>query len=38
MNMKKNIEFLKKDRCVNDAFEKRLENVGLKVQYGSYSY
>lgn len=36
--MKETLEFLKKDRRVNSTFIKRLESVGLDVNYGTYSY
>lgn len=36
--MKKTIEFLQRDRQVNDTFMKKLEDIGLDVQYGKYSY
>lgn len=36
--MKNAIEFLKKDRRVNDTFKKRLEQVGLEIEYGEFSY
>lgn len=36
--MKNAIEFLKKDRKVNDTFKEKLEKVGLEIEYGTYSY
>lgn len=36
--MKETLEFLRKDRRVNSAFIKRLEAVGLGVNYETYSY
>lgn len=37
--MRENIEFLKKDRSASsDAFQKKLEEVGLPVYYGEFSY
>ncbi len=34
--MRNDIEFLKKDRLVNKAFEKRLEKVGLEIKHKPY--
>lgn len=36
--MRETLEYLKKDRRVNDTFIKRLKSVGLEVSYGTYSY
>lgn len=36
--MKETLEFLKRDRRINDTFIKKLESVGLKVYYGPYLY
>lgn len=36
--MKNTIEFLKKDRRVNNTFIEKLEKVGLSVNYSDYSY
>lgn len=36
--MKETIEFLKRDRKVNEAFISKLESVGLEVNYGSFGY
>lgn len=37
--MKENLEFLKRDRSANStAFEKKLNDVGLEIEYGIYSY
>lgn len=32
------IEYLNKDRKINSTFIKKLEKVGLEIQYGKYSY
>ena len=38
-SMKENIEFLKKDRSANSkAFEKRLNNIGIGINYGEFGY
>ena len=36
--MKETLEFLKRDREVNQTFIKKLKNVGLEINYGTYSY
>ena len=37
--MRENIEFLKKDRrASSEAFQKKLEEVGLPVYYGEFGY
>jgi hypothetical protein len=36
--MKQSIEYLKQDRKVNSAFIKKVESIGLEVEYGTYSY
>lgn len=36
--MKKTLEFLKRDRKVNQTFIGKLSRVGLEVYYGTYSY
>lgn len=36
--MKETLEFLKRDRKVNQTFMDKLEKVGLKIYYGTYSY
>ena len=37
--MRENIEFLKKDRrASSEAFQKKLEEVGLSVYYGEFGY
>lgn len=36
--MKETLEFLKKDRKVNQTFMDKLEKIGLEIQYGTYSY
>ncbi len=36
--MKETLEFLKKDRRVNQTFMDKLEKVGLEINYGTYSY
>lgn len=36
--MRETIELLKKDRRVNQTFIRKLEKVGLKINYGTYSY
>ncbi len=38
MTMRENLEFLKKDRKVNDAFLRKLESVGFEIEYGKFSY
>ena len=37
MTMRENLEFLKKDRKVNDAFLRKLESVGFEIEYGKFS-
>ena len=32
------LEFLKKDRKVNQTFLRKLEKVGLEINYGTYLY
>lgn len=36
--MKETLEFLKRDRKVNDTFIEKLKAVGFNIYYGSYSY
>ncbi len=36
--MKETLEFLKKDRRVNQTFMDKLEKVGLEINYGTYLY
>ena len=37
--MRENIDFLKRDRSAGtDTFRKKLEEVGLTVYYGNFSY
>lgn len=36
--LQKKLEFLGKNRRVNDSFKDRLEKVGFEICYGSYSY
>lgn len=36
--MKETIEYLKKDRKVNDTFKEKLAKVGLEVDYRHYGY
>jgi len=36
--MKETLEFLKRDRKVNQTFMDKLVKVGLEVSYGTYSY
>lgn len=36
--MKETLEFLKRDRRVNQTFMDKLKNVGLEINYGTYSY
>lgn len=36
--MKETLEFLKRDREVNRTFIEKLKNVGLEINYGTYSY
>lgn len=36
--MKKTIEYLNRDRRVTQNFMKKLENIGLEIWYGDYSY
>ena len=36
--MKETLEFLKRDRKVNQTFMDKLAKVGLEVSYGTYSY
>ncbi len=36
--MKETLEFLKKDRRVNQTFMDKLEKVELEINYGTYSY
>lgn len=36
--MKETLEFLKRDRKVNQTFMNKLTKVGLKINYGTYSY
>ena len=38
MTMRESIEFLKKDRRVNDDFMERLEEIGINIEYARYSY
>lgn len=38
MTMRENLEFLKKDRKVNDAFLRKLESVGFEIEYGKFIY
>lgn len=35
--MKKTLEFLKRDRKVNQTFMDKLEKVGFEISYGTYS-
>jgi hypothetical protein len=37
-DMKETLEFLKRDRKVNQTFMDKLAKVGLEVSYGTYSY
>jgi hypothetical protein len=37
-DMKETLEFLKRDRKVNQTFMDKLTKVGLEVSYGTYSY
>lgn len=36
--MKETIEYLKKDRKVNDTFMKKLQKVGFEIDYTRYGY
>lgn len=36
--MKETLEFLKRDRRVNQTFMDKLKKVGLEINYGTYSY
>lgn len=36
--MQKTIEYLKKDRKVNDTFKEKLYKVGLEISYETYGY
>jgi hypothetical protein len=36
--MKKELEFLKKDRRVTKTFMEKLEKVGIEIFYGNYNY
>ena len=36
--MKETLEFLKRDRKVNQTFMDKLQKVGLEINYGTYSY
>lgn len=36
--MEETLRFLKRDRRVNDTFMKKLESVGLEVNYADFSY
>lgn len=36
--MKETLEFLKRDRKVNQTFMDKLAKVGLEINYGTYSY
>jgi len=36
--MKETLEFLKRDRKVNQTFMNKLLKIGLEIKYGTYSY